>query len=237
MKDHVEHYKRDGDYFDYQDYITPGRREVERRRNQVIISVVKNVKAAGKILDVGSGSGELAMGLTDTVNSVFPVDLSLKNLKFFSHDHGISPVMADGYKLPFKNESFDAVILSSILEHCEEPSDMLREMNRLLKQGGALIAVTPYNEKIIYHQCIHCNKKTPAYAHLHSFREANLGSLIRENGFEINRILKFANKGMDITRINLMLKSLSLNLWRVFDRFANLLLNRPEFILMVGRKL
>ncbi len=236
MKNHIEHYRQDGDFFDYHEYISPGRREVDRRRNQIITSVIKNAKIEGKILDVGSGSGVLAMGLADTGNPVLPVDLSLKNLKYFSRDDRISPVLADGYKLPFKNESFDAVILSSILEHCEAPSDMLREMNRLLKQGGALFAVTPYNETIVYHQCIHCNKKTPAYAHLHSFREDNLGSLISENGFEICRMLKFANKGMDIARINLILKSLSINSWRILDRFANFLLNRPEFILILGRK-
>ena len=43
---------------------------------------------------------------------------------------------ADGYELPFADESFEAVLLVAVLEHTREPWRMLAEARRVLKPGG-----------------------------------------------------------------------------------------------------
>ena len=48
-------------------------------------------------------------------------------------------------KLPFADDSFDAVTCQTVLIHLENPLDALREMKRVLKQDGILICAEPNN--------------------------------------------------------------------------------------------
>lgn len=45
--------------------------------------------------------------------------------------------------LPFENGSFDFVVLSEVIEHLPNPEKTLKEVNRILKEGGYLIATVP----------------------------------------------------------------------------------------------
>jgi len=235
LKDYIEHYRRDGDYFDYNQEMSKGRVEVERRRGEAILSVLKSL-TGGVVLDIGSGSGKLVKSIAQRGFTLFPVDLSYRNLFGLNHINKIYPVLADGYHLPFAKNSFDAVILSSILEHCEKSGAMLSEANYILRPGGLAIVVTPYKERIVYHQCIHCNKLTPAYAHLQSFDENKLGEIFQSSGLEEIKWFVFANKGLDVCRLNILLSFLPYRLWRIFDSPANYITKKAEYILMMGVK-
>lgn len=50
---------------------------------------------------------------------------------------------ADIYALPYPDDTFDAVILSEILEHIERDVDGLREVLRVLKPGGVVAITVP----------------------------------------------------------------------------------------------
>ena len=53
------------------------------------------------------------------------------------------------YDTSFKDEMFDIIISSDVIEHLNEPETFLKEVNRLLKTKGFLIVGTPikYTEK------------------------------------------------------------------------------------------
>lgn len=46
-------------------------------------------------------------------------------------------------KLPFKDENFDFVFSSSVLEHVKDKSMVISEMKRVTKKGGYIIAIVP----------------------------------------------------------------------------------------------
>jgi len=48
---------------------------------------------------------------------------------------------ADIYQLPFKDETFDSVIICFVLEHLHNPTQALFELKRVLKKGGTMIAI------------------------------------------------------------------------------------------------
>ena len=48
---------------------------------------------------------------------------------------------ADIYNLPFKDETFDSVIICFVLEHLHNPIQALNELKRVLKEGGTMIAI------------------------------------------------------------------------------------------------
>ncbi len=50
---------------------------------------------------------------------------------------------ANIYRLPYPDDTFDAVILSEILEHIDHDVDGLREVRRVLKPGGVIAITVP----------------------------------------------------------------------------------------------
>lgn len=52
-------------------------------------------------------------------------------------------VVGDIHNIPLKDESIDAIICSSVLEHVENPIVAVKEMYRILKKGGKLFAHIP----------------------------------------------------------------------------------------------
>lgn len=50
----------------------------------------------------------------------------------------------------FKSDHYDFVILDQVLEHVLDPAKAIKEVHRILKKGGWLIATTPFLVKIHY---------------------------------------------------------------------------------------
>ena len=53
-------------------------------------------------------------------------------------------IQSDGQYLPFKNLGFDSIISIDVLEHFENPEDVIKELYRVLKQDGYVILSTPF---------------------------------------------------------------------------------------------
>lgn len=60
----------------------------------------------------------------------------------------ITSLIADGHRLPFKHESFDAVWVQAVLEHVLEPQKVADEIHRVLKPGGLVYADTPFMQQV-----------------------------------------------------------------------------------------
>lgn len=52
-------------------------------------------------------------------------------------------VLADAERLPFRDACFDAVVTLAVLEHVRRPWQVARELVRVLKPGGTLVADVP----------------------------------------------------------------------------------------------
>jgi SAM-dependent methyltransferase len=100
------------------------------------------------ILDCGTGMGFYAR----TINRLYPacrvvgVDGDARALAYAREHTGAQTALAqaDIQRLPFAEASFDAVIMSEVLEHLEDDLGGLREVHRALKPGGILAVTVPY---------------------------------------------------------------------------------------------
>ncbi len=100
-----------------------------------------NIQPLDKIIDVGSGTGDL-IALIDKKrlnNSIYSIDLNLEMLKFGKKkffNKKIKFIKANAEKLPFKDNTFDKYIISFCLRNVTNYKEALKESLRVIKPGG-----------------------------------------------------------------------------------------------------
>jgi SAM-dependent methyltransferase len=57
-------------------------------------------------------------------------------------------LVADGHRIPFEGETFDAVVIQAVLEHVLNPSEIVAEIWRVLKPAGLVYAETPFLQAV-----------------------------------------------------------------------------------------
>jgi len=55
-----------------------------------------------------------------------------------------SDVIGDAHHLPFKDESFEVIVCSEMLEHADNPQQVINEIQRVLKPGGLVVLTTRF---------------------------------------------------------------------------------------------
>lgn len=231
--DYAAHYKEDAQQNDYfQERESSASREETRREHQAVIKRIP--EKAGLILDVGCGNGWVANHFLKKGKKVISMDISTKNptrvLKENPNENHAA-IVADVFHLPFKKNSMDVIIASEIMEHVYDPGLFVQKLLEVLKPGGKLIIITPYNEKIEYNLCVHCNRPTPRNAHLHSFNENNITTFIPNEGVDY-KTENFSNKYLVRLRFYLLLSFLPYRIWRFTDLVANSIFKKSTFFLI-----
>jgi 2-polyprenyl-3-methyl-5-hydroxy-6-metoxy-1,4-benzoquinol methylase len=235
---YADHYQKDAEVHDYfnKTEINATKNEIERLHETIIKSVPDN---ADLIIDVGCGNGWLANYFIKKNRKVISMDIStvnpVKALQNYPNENHAA-LVADVFHLPLKNNSVDCIVASEIMEHVHDPKLFVKKMVEKLKPGGKLVITTPYNEKIEYYLCVHCNLPTPKNAHLHSFNKQNIKTIISENNVEW-KAKTFANKYLIRTRLNVLFSFLPFGLWKIFDSLVNNIINSPtRFIIEIIKK-
>jgi SAM-dependent methyltransferase len=94
----------------------------------------------GDLLDLGCGKAPLFGTYNRLVNSV-----TLADWENSLHENIHLDVACDiTKKLPFKDNSFDTIILSDVLEHTPNPNDIFAELKRILRPKGYLLLNSPF---------------------------------------------------------------------------------------------
>jgi ubiquinone/menaquinone biosynthesis C-methylase UbiE len=96
------------------------------------------------LLDVGCGTGRSQAVYREHSARYTGIDLSLASLALARRrDPASRWLQADACRLPFGDESFDAVAFSSVLHHLSTPHPALAEARRVLRPGGWVFAFDP----------------------------------------------------------------------------------------------
>ncbi len=114
-------------------------------------------QAVDRVLDVGCGSGQLAVALAPLVAHVTGIDLTpamLQQARAFQAEMGVANVdwmQADSRQLPVADRAFTLVISRSMLHHAADPLGTLVEMRRACAPGGriAVLDLTPEPDKAV----------------------------------------------------------------------------------------
>lgn len=121
-------------------------RKPDQLQRHAMVSRIKKIEKfapKGKILDVGCGTGWLLDVAAERGWDVFGVEPAQEGIEIIPtrlKNRIIQSVLTKGL---FETESFDVVVLWSVIEHTHNPVEVLTIVADLLKKGGLLVIQTP----------------------------------------------------------------------------------------------
>lgn len=103
--------------------------------------IIKHLLPSSVVLDLGAGAGIVSqMNFRGLPAQMCGVDLDPRVVDNPMLDEGR---LANANEIPYEDNRFDIVFSDNVLEHLEEPLQVFREVERVLKPGGAFLFKTP----------------------------------------------------------------------------------------------
>ncbi|WBF66274.1 class I SAM-dependent methyltransferase [Desulfovibrio subterraneus] len=159
--------------------------EFERSSKTYTRDILKNI-LAGKVLDVGCGTGLNAAELQQMGHTVYGIDISPIAIEKFNEAGFTGKVCDLAQGIPFDDESFDTIFASEVIEHVADYPHLLNECNRTLRPGGKLVLSTP-NSAFWAYRILGLLGKTVSElqhpGHIRFFTLKMLGEALRDAGF------------------------------------------------------
>lgn len=124
----------------------------------------------GRLVDLGCGRVPFYEWYRDRVSSIVCIDWRADNEEVCHAD-----VLADlSRPLPLGSQVADSVLMTSVLEHVEDPWCLMREVHRILAPGGVLVIEVPFLYQLHEEPFDH-----------YRYTKHGLRSLAERSGFEI----------------------------------------------------
>ena len=172
--------------------------------------------SAGKLLDVGCGTGFYYPLLSQHAESVVGVDVSRAMLdeaeQLIERQQltNCSVQECSALELPFEDASFDTVHCWDVLHHVSDVPKTLGEIDRVLKPGGRFIAVEP-------------NLLNPSITWYHARRRSEW-RLFTQNQFSLVRPLRKRDFDVSVRYDNTIISFLNERtewLWKAVNTFTS----------------
>jgi SAM-dependent methyltransferase len=137
-----------------------------------------------RLLEVGGGPGELSERIQKELGAdVSYVDIAPRMVEL-ARERGIDAQLGDVQSLPFEDGTFDTVVAAWMLYHVPDIDRGLAEIARVLRPGGALVAVTT--------SILHLSefRELVAYPdrHYESFNRENGDGFLRRHFAQVERL-------------------------------------------------
>jgi len=135
---------------DIQDAMLHGKIFERIFHNNRLKTVLKAWNYSGKkILDLGCNTGILLIPLTEKGFQVIGADISKVDIikarkELLNKNLSTDLLLVDGKQSPFKENSFDIILLIDVLEHINNAQEMINSIQKILKPGGVIIVTVPW---------------------------------------------------------------------------------------------
>jgi len=178
----------------------------EGHAHPYIMPVLETIlgRPAGPVLDLGCGSGWLALKLMERGYDVYGVDGSSSAIRLAAsampNRFFVLDVEKDELPSQLQDQRFGTVMSTEVIEHLYEPRKLLRLARNILRQngGGRLIVSTPYHGYLKNLALALAGKLDDHHTvlwdggHVKFFSRRSLEQMLREEGF---RVTGFAGAG------------------------------------------
>lgn len=155
------------------------------------------IRPGERVLDIGVGTG-LALASYPSYGRVTGIDLSEGMLRRAhrraQRDHmtWVNLALGNALELPFRDDTFDHVLLSHVITVVSDPVQLIRETCRVIKPGGQMVIINHFRSgnriigKIEQMLC-------PICQHLGWRSDLCLEELLDETGLEVDFRYKLDN--------------------------------------------
>lgn len=157
-----------------------------------------DVKKGDVILDAGCGEGRHSFECIARGADVCSMDIDMESLKKARYIlaaiklkedasyHGRFQIhIGDALNLPFKEETFDKIICSEVMEHVDDDDIACRELSRALKKGGKIaITIPTFFSEFLYDIATEEYFTSPG-GHVRKYLPNKIVDLMTRNNLEI----------------------------------------------------
>ncbi len=126
-------------------------RKLSYERGKFVLELLENFITPKNltVLDIGSGWGGTSKVFSEN-NFVVSFDLNLLRLQNQTKQkNNLSIVNGDALFLPFKNRTFDVIILQDVIEHLPHLKHFSESLNKILMKDGIIFLSTPNKFSIV----------------------------------------------------------------------------------------
>lgn len=134
---------------------------VTRKNDNFMLRVLKKLLASGTItsqnikkfkneLPTDGPKRILIVGSGKPGNDTLELwsDQHLDIIGFDIYHSSYTDILADAHYMPFKDSSFDGVVIQAVLEHVMEPHKVVNEIHRVLSDDGMVYSEIPFMQQV-----------------------------------------------------------------------------------------
>ncbi len=137
----------------------------------------------GQLLEVGCGNGATLLGMQELGWNVEGVDFDINSVRN-ARSKGLTVHHGDLMGQQYQDNTFDAIVMSHVIEHVPDPLRLFQECYRIIKRGGQLVVLTP-NVKSFGHWIYGADwRGLEPPRHLHIFNSSSLSRLALQAKFD-----------------------------------------------------
>jgi ubiquinone/menaquinone biosynthesis C-methylase UbiE len=123
------------------------------RRRLTMVTEALGKRKFNRLLEIGYGSGIFMPELAQRARQLYGVDIHEKHgaVAQMLAARGVTATLTRGNvaRLPYSDNQFDCVIAVSILEHIRDLEPAVKEIRRVLRPGGILVAGAPVKNRFM----------------------------------------------------------------------------------------
>ena len=145
--------------------------EQEQARTSDLLGLLPTGRKS--VLDIGARDGHFSKLLTERFDRVTALDLRVPGFQY----HRVECITGDVTRLPFRDEAFDCVFCTEVLEHVPNVEIACREISRVVRHE--VVVGVPYRQdtRVGRTTCRSCGKPNPPWGHVNTFDTARLEEL------------------------------------------------------------
>lgn len=164
------------------------------------IELIRNELSGNeRVLDIGTGTGEIPFAIADAVDSIIAIDSSSKMIEISKEKalqkniRNIDFSVMDCHEIDYSPKSFDVIIVANLLHLIAEPESFTRGLATFLRDDGLIILPTflhAYNPEVIE---ISKSLETMGHPIVNRFSQDSFVSLAENAGFAVKEMLVLEN--------------------------------------------
>lgn len=138
----------------------------------------------GRFLDIGCATGALLERMKQRGWSVQGVEICRQSAEYAMEKRGVDVFVGPLEEWQGEESSLDVIHSSHVIEHLQNPREMIQKSYKLLKEGGSLFCTTP-NISGFQARLFGSRWRSAIEDHLSLFSRRHLARLLQQEGFTL----------------------------------------------------